>query len=118
MITRVLTASTKEMQPEVPFVDFHRVSVAFPDENDTTSTYNFNNFYPMPVPAEEGGEVETRTLQIVGDMYELSNFVAELQQALNYAMTRMGERCMARLTAEASESEASNEVPTAEADKS
>lgn len=91
MITRIV--NTQEEQNTVQFVPFEMASVIFPDQGDTTSAYSFRGHYPVNHEGEENPY--PRTLQIAfTDLYEMSNFIAEMQKALNYAFTRAADRAL------------------------
>ena len=85
MITRLL--NKQEDAEGIPFDSIGMLSIIFPDTGNKTNTYNFKPFYKQQ--AQEGENEYPRTLQIAfTDLYEMGDFVAELQKAINFAFAR------------------------------
>lgn len=110
MITRVI--NKQEEQNTVQFVPFEMATVIFPDNAETTSAYSFRGHYPVNHEGEENPYPVTLQIAFT-DLYEMSNFIAEMQKAMNYAFARAADRAL-----NPHPQEQKNAVQTAETSKS
>lgn len=108
--------------------NFDKVQVQFPEINGSSSAYQFASFSLTQSPSEEAAK-NAKILQIgFESMYDLVNFVQEMEKTLGYAMLRTDyamARTLAKMPIPEEEhenpdkaEESRDEIPSSEADKS